>query len=89
MKLSAVAQRGSKKDFVDLYILGLRHRPLDELLTLYQKRFAVGDIGHVLYGLSYFDDADQEPMPRLKGDLAWETVKVTIQNWVKEWVGPP
>src|SRR5437870_361966 len=34
MKLAAVAQRGAKKDFVDIYALAVRHRPLLEMLRL-------------------------------------------------------
>jgi hypothetical protein len=64
MKLSALTQRGSKKDFVDIYALGLRYFSLRDMLRLYQKKFSVEDMGHVLYGLSYFDDADKERLPK-------------------------
>ncbi len=84
MKLSAIAQRGQRKDFCDIYVLGTKHRPLQELLGLYQRKFKVKDIGPVLYGLSYFDDADNEPMPRMLMDVQWRTIKKTIQDWVKE-----
>ncbi len=87
MKLSALAQRGSKKDFVDIYTLGLRHIPLKEMVRLYQQKYSVKDIGHVLYGLTYFDDADRERMPRMFWDLDWRTVKKTIQEWVREVAG--
>jgi hypothetical protein len=57
MKLAAVAQRGAKKDFIDLFALLEKHRPLNELLSLYQKKFSIRDIGHVLRATTYFDDA--------------------------------
>lgn len=84
MKLAALAQRGSKKDFVDIYALGLRHKPLPEMLRLYRQKYAVADVIHVLYGLAYFHDADKERMPRMFWDTDWRTVKKTIQRWVKE-----
>jgi len=87
MKLSALTQRGSKKDFVDIYALGLRYFSLRDMLRLYQKKFSVEDKGHVLYGLSYFDDADKERLPKMFWDTDWRTIKKTIQSWVKEVAG--
>jgi len=84
MKLSAIAQRGGRKDFCDIYFLGTKHRPLKDLLGLYRRKFKIKDIGSVLYGLSYFDDADHEPMPHMLVDVQWRTIKKTIQGWVKE-----
>jgi hypothetical protein len=84
MKLSAVAQRGSRKDFVDLYALGLKHRPLAEMLRLYQRKYGIEDVAHVLHGLVYFDDADRDRLPRTYWDADWNRVKKTIQRWVKE-----
>lgn len=84
MKLSAIAQRGQRKDFCDIYFLGMKHRPLQDLLKLYKRKFKVKDISPVLYGLSYFDDAEGEPMPNLLLKVQWKTIKKTIQKWVKE-----
>jgi hypothetical protein len=84
MKLSAVSQRGARKDFVDIYALGEHYRPLEELLELYQRKFTVEDIAHVLYGLAYFDDAEKERMPRMLWNVDWRTIKRTIQQWVRE-----
>lgn len=87
MKLSAIAQRGLKKDFVDIYALVLKHKPLGDVLLRYQQKYSIEDIAHVLYGLAYFDDADKERMPRMLWNLDWRTVKRTIQGWVKEVAG--
>jgi len=84
MKLSAIAQRGSRKDFVDLYALGSKHRSLARMLDLYRKKFSIDDIAHVLYGLSYFDDADREPIPNMIWEIDWESMKQAIQEWVRE-----
>jgi len=84
MKLSAIAGRGARKDFCDLYVLGTKYRPLSELIHLYPHKFKIADISPVLYGLSYFDDAESERMPRMLMNVQWRTVKKTIQEWVKE-----
>jgi len=44
----------------------------------------VAEVGHVLYGLSYFDEADAERMPSMLWDLDWRTVKRAIRGWVEE-----
>jgi hypothetical protein len=82
MKLSAIAQRGSKKDFMDLYALVLKYKKIDKILKLYQRKYRLKDIGHVLYGLAYFDDADKERMPEMLWKVDWETVKQAIRGWL-------
>jgi hypothetical protein len=84
MKLAAVAQRGSKKDFVDVYALGSRACSLPQMLRWYQEKYAVEDVAHVLYSLAYFDDADRERMPRLLWPMRWQTVKDTIRRWLRD-----
>ena len=84
MKLSAIAQRGSKRDFYDVHALLARHYPLGEFLELYQQKFGVSDISPVLYGLAYFDDAEKEPEPMLLEQISWKQVKIDILQWLKE-----
>ncbi len=82
MKLSAIAQRGSRKDFIDLYTIAQHHRPFTELLDLYRRKYAVEDVTPVLYGMAYFDSAVQEPMPARWGD--WEDLEQACLGWVRE-----
>ncbi len=86
MKLSAIAQRGRKKDFVDLYALGIKFFSLKQMLSFYQKKFSLKDIGHVLFALTYFDDAEKERMPVMAWRTQWKTIKTAIQTWVKAFV---
>lgn len=83
MKLSAVAQRGARKDFCDIYALGIRAFSLEQMLAFYQKKYSAKDIGSVLYGLVFFDDAESERMPHMIWDVAWKEIRETIQGWVK------
>jgi hypothetical protein len=84
MKLSAIAQRGARKDFCDIYALGKKAFSLSQMLNFYQKKFSIRDIGSVLYGLVYFDDAESERMPRMLWDVKWREIRNTILGWVKE-----
>lgn len=84
MKLAAIASRGSRKDFVDLWCLVRTGRALRELLGLYSRKFRAHDIGHVVRSLTYFDEADQEPPLRLLLDAPWERVKGDFGRWVGE-----
>ena len=86
MKLAAVAQRGSRKDFVDVYALG-RRLSLSRMLGFYRRKYRIRDIGHVLFALTYFDDAEHEPMPRMLKPWSWATMKESIQRWVREAAG--
>ena len=75
MKLGAIISRGSRRDFVDLYLL-CRELPLAELLER-----SGGKFGHVrdfplqaMKGLADLSETTGEAMPRLAIDLNWETV---------------
>jgi predicted nucleotidyltransferase component of viral defense system len=82
MKLAAIASRGSRKDFVDLWLLVARHRSLQDYLDLFKRKYRMRDTGHVVRSLSYFDDADEEPELRMLIDLDWERVKSEFLTWV-------
>lgn len=84
MKLSAVAPRGTRKDFYDLVALVRSGRDLRALLDAYQRRFAVRDLGHVLTALTYFDDAERDSEPVLDSRDDWPAVKSAIRGWVRE-----
>ncbi|MBI3822478.1 MAG: nucleotidyl transferase AbiEii/AbiGii toxin family protein [Planctomycetes bacterium] len=83
MKLAAVAQRGAKKDFVDIYALGRRADSLRPMLRGYKKKHAIEDDAHLMRSLVYFDDADPERLPRMLWDVDWRTIKNTIRRWVR------
>lgn len=84
MKLAAIAQRGLRRDFVDIYALASKHAPLSKLLSLYRKKYSVEDTGHVLFALAYFDDADRERDPSLLWDVDWGSIKEEIRGWLRD-----
>ena len=92
MKLVAIAQRGSKKDFFDIYALGLQQSSLAEMLQAYQDKYGVDDIARILFSLTYFEDAEHEPSPLLiegfpRTNFSWKDCKETIRAWVKQEAG--
>ena len=84
MKLVALAQRGSKKDFVDVHALGVSGLSLSEMVRWYCERFAVQETTHLLYSLVYFDDANPQRLEGLLRPANWRKVKHTMRQWVEE-----
>ena len=85
MKLAAVTGRGSKKDFIDIYFL-LKKFTLNDLLGFYKEKYTDGSEYMVLKSLTYFEDAENDPMPEMIEDVNWENVKEFIILTVKELV---
>ena len=85
MKLAAINQRGTRRDFVDLYCL--RSIASIQQLTAaaevnYADRPSFLDI--TSRALAYFDEAEQQPMPRvLWSDVDWPDVKRYCQAGAK------
>jgi hypothetical protein len=75
MTLLAIAQRGSRKDFVDIYELLRSGADLKTMLTDFQAKFGVTETISVKRGLVYFDDAETERMPEMLVPLSWVDLK--------------
>lgn len=85
MKLAAITNRGTKKDFIDLFFL-LKQYTLEELLEFYNKKYADGTIFLVIRSLSYFDDADNEAMPDMCTVIDWIKVKNHIRHLLNNYL---
>lgn len=79
MKLAAITGRGTKKDFIDLYFL-LKKYSLTEMLGFYTQKYADGSTFMVLKSLSYFEDAEKDPMPFMLSKISWSKIKKFIIN---------
>ncbi len=77
MKLSAITNRGTKKDFVDLAFL-LDQYSLDEMLAFYQRKYADASLFTLIKSLTYFEDADEDPMPKMLKTCNWDDAKHRI-----------
>ena len=82
MKINAIEGRGTKKDFIDVYFL-LQHYSLEEILSFYQKKYPENSIFRALRSLSYFDDAEQQLMPKMFSSIEWKDMKNYILNQVE------
>jgi len=67
MKIDAISSRGKKRDFIDLYTICQREKPLHELLDLFKKKYAEIEVNrlHLLKSFIYFDDAEEDVMPEM------------------------
>lgn len=76
MKVSAIAGRGSKRDFVDLYAVSQDHG-LRQILVWFNQKFAAANYStvHLLKSLTYFGDAEKDPPPDMLVPVSWEEVK--------------
>ena len=76
MKISAIASRGTKRDFFDLHAES-QHVSLAELLDLFEKKFAQAryNRAHLLKSLVYFEDAEKDPNPDMLDLSPWNDVK--------------
>lgn len=88
MKIDAISARGSRKDFVDLYIL-LEQYPLKEILRMFEEKYVGIHYNplHLVKSLSYFDDAEAEPMPNMLRSIEWDVVKTKISLEARALVG--
>lgn len=83
MKLAAATNRGTRKDFVDVYFL-LRKYSLRQMLDWYAEKYPDGNDYLVLRSLVYFDDAELEPMPNMLTPVEWKSVTKAIESAVRE-----
>lgn len=78
MKFDAIAGRGKKKDFYDLYFL-LEKMTLPQMLDLHHEKFRLSTTFHIVKSLTYFEDADDDDDPVLLGNkITWAQVKKKI-----------
>jgi len=84
MKVAAISDRGTKRDFIDLYFL-LSHFPLEKILKYYDQKYQNLGVNriHILKSLVYFADAEKDTKPKMIQAANWEEVKNLIKEKVK------
>jgi len=77
MKLIAISGRGSRKDFADLYIILQDEPTLEAYFEMLPGKYGESRVNtyHILKSLTYFDDAESEPMPRMLVPFDWKECK--------------
>ena len=84
MKVNAVIGRGTKKDFIDIYYL-LKHFSFEQLIQFYLQKYLDGSEYRALLSMTYFGDADPQPMPFMFTDVKWEAMKKKICKEVEQY----
>jgi hypothetical protein len=83
MKLAAIARRGIRRDFWDLHVIVQNGLSLERACEAYVRRFGVAeaDLYHVLRSLTYFEDAERDPiLPRGMHAADWLAIKNFFQE---------
>lgn len=87
MKIASISDRGTKRDFVDLYFL-LKNKvvSLADCLDLYDRKFKALQQNkvHILKSLAYFTDAEKEKMPRMLQAVSWKEIKKFLEKETKQ-----
>ena len=84
MKVNAIMGRGSKKDFIDLFVL-LQRYSLSEILQFYKLKYPEYSEYRALLSMTYFEDAEMQDTPRLFIQDSWEDIKLTIIDTVRDY----
>lgn len=77
MKLVAITDRGTKKDYIDLYFLANRCFSIENMFEYYDKKYHNFEVNKItlLKALQFFDDADGSEMPVMIEKINWEEIK--------------
>ncbi len=84
LKCHAIGNRGSRKDFIDLYALLQDGWSLGQVLKVAGDQAPALNHAHVLRSLTYFADAEHDPSPRLYRSWAWDDIKHTLTQAVHQ-----
>lgn len=89
MKIAAIASRGAKRDFVDLYFICKQTVSLKNAIKLYGKKYKnlAATKMHIMKSLIYFDDAEPEKMPKMLKDAEWKEIKRYFEREIKKLAG--
>lgn len=77
MKINAVMDRGTKRDFVDLYELVKQKISIEMMFKYYDQKYGAwaNNRYSIIKALGYFDDAEAGEMPKMIKKVSWEEVK--------------
>lgn len=86
MKLAALVDRGTKRDFIDLYFLIKEKYNLETIFNFYNKKYQkLSENSYsILKALKYFEDAEESEMPKMIKKVSWEEVKRFFEKEIKK-----
>jgi len=77
MKVIAISQRGRKRDFIDLYWCIRNIESLEKIIIRLKTQYpsVAHDFHHILKSMTYFVDAENDPLLKLYFKASWSQVK--------------
>jgi len=86
MKIDAISSRGTKRDFIDLFFICKELISLNNLLSLFKRKYKNVNYNmiHILKSLVYFEDAENNPMPMLIVHISWQEVKSFFKEEIRK-----
>ncbi|MCP4456752.1 MAG: nucleotidyl transferase AbiEii/AbiGii toxin family protein [Cytophagales bacterium] len=86
MKVNAALNRGTKKDFWDIYEL-LQHLSLKEIISFFEKKYQEQrQLISIPQALVYFEDAENVPDPICLKNRSWDDIKNGIRQIVSDYL---
>lgn len=84
MKLSAIADNGSRlKDFIDIAFLST-HFPFNSMLRMYEHKFPNSNVIRPFKAITYFNDIDfDEDIVMLNGKYDWKLIERRLIDMTK------
>ena len=83
MKINAITNRGTRKDFVDMARL-LDDYSIEDMFAWYRGKYPAANPALAMRSMSYFVDAETMPMPRMLISFDWEDAKDRIRAAVRK-----
>jgi len=86
MKIDAISSRGMKRDFIDLFFICKELISLKGLLSLFKRKYQSVNYNlmHILKSLTYFEDAENNPMPKMTVPVSWQEIKNFFQQEIRK-----
>ncbi len=84
MKLQAIGNRFSKKDYWDIELL-LHEYSLEEMIKFFKTKFPPIDTGYIIHSLTAFESAETEEDPVCLIPGSWKEVKTNLEQAVRDY----
>lgn len=86
MKIIAISDRGTRRDFVDIYFL-MKEFSLENIFDFVKQKYPEFNIYVALRGLTYFTDAEKKQQRKLYlfSSVSWSGVKKFLIEAVKQY----
>jgi hypothetical protein len=90
MKMSAIVQRATKRDYVDLHAMLVGAKlPMREVVATMRRKYPGVDPSMSLRALGYFKDVEKQAMPDMLAKTTWEEVKKGLSRVCQWELGGP